>query len=512
MARTQRVFKTTMLVTAVIVLSKVFGFARDMILASYFGTGIANDAYVSAYSLFYLPVLLFNSCISATLIPLYVQERDQRSLARANHFASNTLNLFALAALAISALFFVLSRLLVRVVYVGFDPEKADLTVQLVRIMLLSLVFNITSISLSSLLNAAEKYVAAQLTGFPLNLCVMLAAILFSRRYGIIAVGWGVFAANILQFLILIPFLAGWFRYSPTLDFRDKRFHRLLVLAGPAMLSMGVSELNHMIDHALASGLNPGDISAMSYAYRLITFLLGVLMVPLTTVMFSRMSRMAAAKDKKGMLEVLRRSILVISLVALPIVAIAAVMSLDVIKFAYMRGRFDMHSAQVTAGILVCYVVGVPAFGLRDFLSRVFHAIQDTKTPFRVSCLVVATNVVLNLILRVFMGANGLALATSIAGYTGMTTLLILLKRRFSRMGLKRILPEFVKIAASALLCAGTCVAMNRLLPPAMGTGRVFIRLALCAGVSLIVYFASCWATRVKALRELADGVIRRRG
>jgi putative peptidoglycan lipid II flippase len=94
------------------------------------------------------------------------------------------------------------------------------------------------------------------------------------------------------------------------IDFRDRRFHKLLALAGPAMLSMGISELNHMIDHALASGLNPGDISAMSYAYRLITFLLGVLMVPLTTVMFSKMSRLAAARDEKGMLEALRSAIL----------------------------------------------------------------------------------------------------------------------------------------------------------------------------------------------------------
>ena len=215
LARTQRAFKATMLVTGVIIFSKVFGFVRDMILANYFGTGMANDAYVSAYSLFYLPVLLFNSCISATLIPLYVQEREQHSLERANHFASNTLNLFALAALVISALFFALARPLVRLIYVGFDPAKTDLTVQLVRTMLLSLVFNITSIGLASLLNAAEQYIAAQLTGFPLSACIILASVLFSEKYGIIAVGWGVFTANILQTLILIPFLRGWFHYTP---------------------------------------------------------------------------------------------------------------------------------------------------------------------------------------------------------------------------------------------------------------------------------------------------------
>ena len=123
MARSQRVFKTTMLVTVVIILSKVSGFVRDMILANYFGTGMANDAYVSAYSLFYLPVLLFNSAISATLIPLYVEERERHSLKRSNQFASNTLNLFALAALVIAAAFYALARPLVGLIYVGFEPE-----------------------------------------------------------------------------------------------------------------------------------------------------------------------------------------------------------------------------------------------------------------------------------------------------------------------------------------------------------------------------------------------------
>ena len=277
------------------------------------------------------------------------------------------------------------------------------------------------------------------------------------------------------------------------------------------MLSMGISELNHMIDHALASGLNPGDISSMSYAYRLITFLLGVLMVPLTTVMFSKMSRMAAGKDRRGMLEVLRRCVLVIALVALPIVAIAVVLRIDVIKFAYMRGRFDMHSVEVTAGILMCYVVGVPAFGLRDFLNRVFHSLQDTTTPFWVSCVVVALNIALNLILRVFLGANGLALATSIAGATGMVILLLALKKRFGHLGFRHILPDLARIIAATLACAAVSVLLNRALPPAMGTGRVFLRLVLCAGASLVAYVVCCMLLRVRTFTEFAQGILSRR-
>ena len=510
LARKEKIFHSTMLVTLVIILSKAVGFARDMVTTAYFGLTYANDAYVSAYSLFYLPVLLFNSCISATLIPLYVEEREQNSLAHSNHFASNSINLFALAALVVSAVMYVLAGPLVHLVYSGFEAEKAALTAHLTRIMLLALVFNVTSISVASLLNAMERYIAAQLTGFPLSVCVIAASVLFSNRYGIEAVAWGVFAANVLQLLVLIPFMRGWFHYSPVLDFKDKRFHRLMVLALPAMFSMGISELNHMIDHALASGLAEGTLTAMTSSYRLITFLQGILIVPLTTIMFSKMSKHVADHDERGALRMLLDSLMQLSVVVLPVVVIGVVLSKDVIKFAYMRGRFTLEDVQVTAGLLIFYLVGIPAFGMRDFLSRMFHALKDTKTPFRVSCVVVATNIVLNLILRQLMGANGLALATSIAGYVGTAAMIALLRKRFGHIGFKRVLKELLKIVAATAVCALACIGMNALVPDVVGTGRVFLRLAVCAGAALIVYALCCVALRVQPLMNLVKSLRRR--
>jgi len=510
LARKDKLLHSTLLVTAIIILSKAVGFGRDMVTTAYFGLTYANDAYNSAYSLFYLPVLLFNSCISATLIPLYAEQREQSSLKSANRFASNSINLFAVAALVVSAVMYALAGPLVNLVYSGFDAQKAALTAKLTRIMVLALVFNVTSISVASLLNAAEKYIAAQLTGFPLSVCVITASVFFSDTYGIEAVAWGVFAANILQLLVMLPFMRGWFNYSAVLDFADKRFHRLLVLAGPALLSMGISELNHMIDHALASGLPEGTLSAMTSSYRLVTFLQGVLIVPLTTIMFSKMSRLVASKDEKGALKMLLDSLMQLSVVVLPVCVIGIVMSTDVIKFAYMRGRFTLDDAYVTAGILAFYVVGIPAFGMKDFLNRMFHALKDTKTPFRVSCVVVTCNIILNFVLRHLMGANGLALATSISGYVGCAVLIVLLRRRFGRIGFGSVLKELVKIAAATAVCAVVCAVMNRIVPDVIGTGRVFLRLALCAGASMIGYALCCVALRVKPLMGLVKSLRRR--
>ena len=509
LARKDKLIKTTALVTAVIILSKVFGLARDVITAGYFGTGIENDAYQSAYSLFYVPVLLFNSCITATIVPLFVEEREKYSLKHSNHFASNALNLFALASLLVAAVMYIFCEPIVNLIY-QFDAQGIAITVKLTRIMLLGLVFNVSSIVISSLLNAMERFMAAQLTGFPLSVAVILAVVVFAPKLGIEAVAWGVFAASVLQVVVLIPALMGWFEYKPVLDLKDKRFHRLLKLAGPAVLSMGISELNHMIDRSLASGLPTGSISAMSYAYKLITFLLGVLMVPLTTIMFSRMSRQAAGDNKEGVLSSLKNSIMLISLVALPVIAVGMAMSTDVVKMIYMRGNFTLDSVNLTASVLMFYLIGVLGFGFRDFMNRTFHSLQDTKTPFKVACLVVVLNITLNLILRRFMGTRGLALATSIASYCGLTAMFILLKKRMGHLGMKSIAGELAKIIIAALGCAAACIAVGHVLPVANGTFGAIGRLVAGTAAGFIVYLIICLVLRVKALKDILGGVLGR--
>ena len=501
-------FRTTALVTLVIIVSKMCGFVRDMITANYFGTGVEADAYTASYSLFYLPIFLFNSCITSTLVPLFMQAKKDGGDKEANRFASGAFNLFAVAALVIAAVMFLFARPIVGLVYHGFTPEKLALTAKLTRIMLVSLAFNVTSIVMSSVLNAKEKYLPAQLTGFPLSLACIIAAVFFSAEYGIVAQAWAVFAAGVLQVLVQLPFFFGWFRYSPNFDVRDRRFRQLMVLAGPALLSMAVSELNHMIDHALASSLADGSMAALNYGYRLITFITGILVVPITTIVFSKFSKMAAEGDKGSMVATIRRCIEVLALMLVPVIAVCAVMNKDVIRFAYGSGAFDDRSVIMTSGAFLFYVIGVLSFGLRDLFNRAFHAMKDTKTPFRVACIVVAINIVLNFVLRYFMGANGLALATTLAGATGMTIMFVMLRKRLGQMGMKRTLTDVAKILAGGAVCALAAWGMNMLLPAAAGRIQVFFRLAAVTIVAFGCYGIVELVLRERQLKAFAGGII----
>jgi putative peptidoglycan lipid II flippase len=169
----------------------------------------------------------------------------------------------------------------------------------------------------------------------------------------------------------------------------------------------------------------------------------------------------------------------------------------------YMRGNFNLDSVKLTASVLMFYLIGVLGFGFRDFMNRTFHSLQDTKTPFKVACLVVVLNIILNIILRKLMGARGLALATSISSFCGLFAMFVLLRRRMGRLGLKNIAPEFIKLLVSALACAAACMAVGRALPAANGTLGAFARLVAGTAAGMIVYLAACLLLRVQALKSM---------
>ena len=510
--RSSSLLSSTLSVTLIILFSKAVGFVREMIMAAYFGADIVTDSYNAAYSLFYLPVLLFSSCITSTLVPQYIRCEKDAGLKRANRFASNSLTAFCAAALVVSLLMFALSDTLVRLVYPGFNPMAHRDAVSLTRIMLPALVFFTASLVLSSLLNAREKYVAAQLTGLPLSIAEITLAVLLSKKYGIVTQVWGVILAGFLQIIILLPFLGG-LKLRPYINFNDKYLKKVLILAVPAVLSMAVNELNHMVDRMLASGLRGGDISAMSYAFKLIMFMMGVLVVPLTTVSFSKLSKSSAKSDPASVIPMIRNSISMLIMWVLPIVLIAGAQHMHIIRFAYGRGRFVEENVRITGLVFLCYVAGVPFFGLRDLTNRVYHAFEDTKTPMFIATASVVLNIILNLILRRLMGAYGLALATVFAAMFGVMLLFILLGRHVTGVFDKAFIMDMVRTLLLNLPLALAAFGLNMLLPPAFGTLRVFLRLALVSVCCLAVYglsLALLGGRREKAALKQLKGLIKR--
>ena len=506
-----RTFQTTLYVTLIIFASKAVGFAREIIRANFFGAGVVSDAYVAAYSLFYIPIMLLTSMITSTMVPLYIDARAGGGLKQANRFASNAINMFALISVALSGLMLIFARPLTHLIYLGYDQARLDMAVHLNGIMMPSMVFVVTSIMLASVLNATHHFIAAQLTGFALSFGMIVSTVWFSPRYGIDALAWGVFGAGILQMLILFPALRKDFRYRVILRPRDARFRRMLVLGGPALMSMALTEASHLVDQMIGSGLNAGDVSSLDYAFRLISVITGVIGVPITTVMFSRMSERSSARDKKGIIAIVKQSIEVLVMVLLPIIAIGGVLSDDIIRAAYTRGAFGEKAMVVTSGVFLSYLLGVVSFCVSDLLNRAFHSMQKTRLTMWVSLTVMSSNAVISVILSRMIGVNGLALGTVISSFMGTAILLVLLRQRLGRLGLREVIREIAKIAAGSAAALAVTLLMRNFMSGRNDTLQVVLRLFSAGGAGILVYLAVLKLTRARQIDFLKLMIRRKR-
>ncbi|MBO4368467.1 MAG: murein biosynthesis integral membrane protein MurJ [Clostridia bacterium] len=506
----QKTIKAVSAITLVIMLSKVFGFLREAILAAYFGTGMAADAYAAAYGTYYIPILLFGSCISSTLIPLYIERRDNVGLNEADRLASNTLNIYVVSGVLVSAFMYLLADPIISLLYSGFDAETHALAVDLMHIMLINLAFALGAQVLMNILNAQKHFVAAQLTGFPLNVCSILAAVFFARRYGVRVMAWAVAASAVMQVLIEVPVLLKSFCYRWEFSLRDPLIRRMLILAAPAILSMSATEINNIVDKSMASNLQMGALSAMNYSFRLVTFVNGIMVVPLMTVMFSRMSEKAALKDKSGIVTLLRENTEWVTALVFPLTVIAAIASEEVIRIAFMRGAFNEESLRLTSGVFAMYILGELFFGLRDMLNRVFHAMQDTKTPMCVALFMIIINIILNILFVKLIGVNGLPLSTTVSGIIAMLLLMQLLRRRLGGLGFKASVGELARIAGAAAIAAVWCILLERFLPHADYLMYVIMRFLFVAGGGLIVYLAAAWMLGSRNIRNI-KGLLRRK-
>lgn len=152
---------------------------------------------------------------------------------------------------------------------------------------------------------------------------------------------------------------------------------------------------------------------------------ISVLVVPITTVVFTQLSRYMATKQMDELKGTIRTAIEIIAFITLPIIVVCVVMSEDIIQVFYQRGAFGIEETQFTAPVFAFYIAGIFGFGLRNFLTRAFYSLQKTRIPMLIGMISVSFNIFLDWMWKDSLGAKGLTLATSIASLTGAIIMLV---------------------------------------------------------------------------------------
>jgi putative peptidoglycan lipid II flippase len=420
-------FKRLLTVAGFTALSRVTGFLRDIIMAYVLGAGPMSDAFLVAFR---LPnnfrAIFGEGAFNAAFLPSFVKMRTQESHDAAASFANGVYSwqVAAQVILLIAALLGMRYVIMAMAPGFGAHPGQMDLATALARIAFPYLIMTVSSVQLSAMLNAVEKFAAAAAWSILLNVA-MIATLLASRWFpnAAYAAAWGVFLGGVMQ-LAFIAWAAA--RSHLRLHIRLPRWtpqmREFLWALGAATIGSASIQISLFIDNVIASFLPSGDLTALYYADRINQLPMGTLGIALGTVLLPEMSNLLAKNKAAAANAAQNRAAAMGLLLTLPFVAAYFAIPHTIMHTIFAHGAFNAAAADVSAAALAAYGVGLPAFVLVRVTSATFYARGDTASPVRATILAVAVNIALKIILvwGVHLGAVGIALGTALGAWANV--------------------------------------------------------------------------------------------
>ena len=487
--------------------SRIFGFARETFMAAALGTGPMADVFYAAFRFPNLFRRLFaEGAFNVAFVPLFSKEIETNGVEGAKRFSEEVFGvLFSVLLLITIGMELAMPLLVKWVIAPGFadDAEKFSLTVRLAAVMFPYLMCMSLTAMMSGMLNSLHHFFAAAIAPVFLNV-VMIAALFYSLYTGADPratawyLSWSVLVAGILQMLVVY---IGVRHAGINIGFRFPRFtpnvKRLLVLAVPAAVTGGITQINQLIGQAIASG-KEGAIAALQYADRIYQLPLGVVGVAVGVVLLPELSRALKGGHRIEALNIQNRSIEFVLFLTLPAAAGLWVLSDAIIRVLYERGAFSADNTAVVAAILAIYGVGLPGFVLIKALQPGFYAREDTKTPMRFTILSVIVNSGLAISLFPILAERGIATAEATAGWINVVLLFTTLLRRGDLTWEWSLFSRVVRLLVAAAVMAGVLVFLSgRLdswLTPQSPLLIQMAALGILLGVAMIVYFGTAFA------------------
>lgn len=438
--------------------SRILGFIRDMVLARVFGATPAADAFFVAFRIPSLLRELFaEGSMSSAFIPVFTEYRTMRGKQEAWELASAvfTTLLTIVTLVTIAGIF--AAPWLVQLLAPGFQehPDKLALTTLLTRVMFPYLLFISLAALAMGILNSVRAFAAPAFAPLFLNVFIIGSALWLSPHVQepIIGVAVGVVAGGAAQFAMQLPslklrgLLFG-FRFEPGHP-GVRQIGRLMI---PSLLGLSVTQINLTVSTVLGSFFAGGP-TYLFYGMRLIQFPLGIFGVALATAILPTLSSQAA----RGALDELRTTLgfglRMILFIIVPAMVGLMLLRTPIVHLFFEHGTFTAEDTAQTALTVLCYAVGLWAFGGVRIIVSAFYSMQDTKTPAISAAIAVAANILFSLALMSPLGAAGLALATALAAMVNGGILVVVLNRRLGGV-------EWGSVGRTLLRVMAACVPM----------------------------------------------------
>lgn len=502
----QTAARSTVMIIALTLGSKLLGFVRETLIASRFGSGFETDTYFVAMTATGLITSLISSAVSTTMIPVLAEvEIREGSKGKIKH-TSNIINIIGLITIVLMAVAWLAAPMIVRMTARGFEGEQFNLAVELTRLGLPMILFSGIMGALSGYLRSEERHFSASVIGFPLNIVYIVFLLLGATIFGIKGLMVAAVVATFSQVLIQIPeAMKTGYRYKPIFDFKDKYLRKVLYLSGPVLLGVAINDIGAIVDRTLASDLVVGSISALSYGNRLNTLVLSVFISAITTVIFPLLAKESNQNNYEGAKSIIGKGINFILLLTIPATIGLIVLARPIVQIAFERGAFTPNDTLMTTQALVFYSIGLVPMSLNLLLTRVFYSLQDTRTPVVNGAISVVIDVILNVVLVQFMAHSGLAFSTSIAAFITSSLLLRSLRGKIGAIGMTSYLKTGVKSLLASCAMGLIAFLVYRGISSLLGVATIYNLLALVAAVTCgaVLYFVFCYVLGIDEIRTV---------
>ncbi len=510
------VFMTYLLAISSFV-SRLLGIIRNNRFADLFGATDLSDAYFAAFQ---IPDLIYSiivyGALSAAFVPLFVEHIHTAKTSGGQKtlwdFTSSVLSLLVCFIALCAIVLFFASPYLIPVLYPGFDPETQQVTVNLMRIMLLSPIFFGFSSVFSGIQTAFGNFLFYSLAPVIYNLSIIFGIVYLAPIYGIYGVAYGVVIGAFLHALIQVPaMIRVGFRLSPSFSWFRSDIRKLISLSIPRVLGLALLQANYLVEGFIASLGLVGGLSVLRYAQDLQSFPVGIVGLSVAVGSFSVLSSLALKNDDlKMFFDTLSRKIDNVLFLIIPSSVGLFLLREPIVRLILHSGAFTERDSFVTANTLGILCVSLFAASLIPLLSRAFYAVKDTKSPLFFSIAAIAVNATLGLLLTPHYGVYGLAMANAISSILNIALLLLSLRIRVPKARFAFPISSFLKtLFASAVMGAAVYLLQRIVSLPSSFMALLGLTL-IFAGAGAAVYFGISFLVKAPALaggiRSLVNG------
>ncbi len=517
-------FRNTLSVGGLTLISRVFGFVRDALIAAVLGIGPAADAFQAAFRFHNLFRRLFaEGAFNTAFVPMFSGALETEGADGAKALAGRIMSWLVAAIVVVTILAEVFMEPIMAAFVPGFvsDPEKFALTVYLSRIMFPYLACMSLMAAYGAILNSLGKFFAAAFAPVLLNIvniAVLVPLAVWTLRepadvafwLGVAAMAGGVAQLALVWFAIRRAGFApriSWPRYNA-----DVR--RFWFLALPAIAAGGIIQINIFVGTVIASQAE-NAIAIIANADRLYQLPLGIIGIAIGTVLLPELSRhLSAGRDKEARASQ-SQAVLLSMILTLPAGAGLMALAEPIVRVLFERGAFDALATIAVSEALIGFAVGLPAFVLVRVLQPGFFSRKDTKTPTVLAGVSLVVNIAVSLLLFPALEHIAIALATSISAWVNVGLLALLLARRghfrLDRGETVKLLGTWGASLAMGLTLYGASVLLDPVFMPGANFAVQALSLLLLCVAGAILYFAILHLTRVQPMGVFLAR-LRRRG